>query len=169
MVTHQAPDLLTGTEMSLVAEVGKASNSKGPDRWQQVHFNRDIIRQFFNLEPGDDRSITLERLSSSGQVVDRVGKKLVFAIANKNPKIEFHFGPRDLLYPPDPQRPLLVVVESSQLTYRYRTLMPGDAGHDGIKSLMEAGPSIGKGLRRRIVTLDTVEAYWPQAALRGGI
>lgn len=155
--------------MALVAQVGKAENSNGPPRWQQVHFNKDIARQYFSLQPGDDRSITLEKLSGTGQVLERVGKKLVFSETNKNPKIEFHFGPRDLRYPPDPQRPLLVVVESAPLTYRYRTLMPGDVGHDGIKRLIEAGPSIGRGLRRRIVTLDEVEAYWPQAALRGGI
>jgi hypothetical protein len=94
---------------------------------------------------------------------------LVFSESNKNPKIEFKFGPRDLLYPPDPERPLLVVVESAYLTYRYRTLMPGDAGHEGIQRLLEAGPSIGRGLPRRIVTLDEVEAYWSQAALRGGV
>ncbi|GAB3201808.1 hypothetical protein GCM10027062_24900 [Nocardioides hungaricus] len=168
-MTAQVPDLLTGTEMSLIGQVGKASNRNGPPRWQQVHFNKDVARQFFNLQPGDDRSVTLEKISGTGQVVDRVTKKLVFSESNKNPKLEFKFGPRDLLYPPDPGRPLLVVVESAYLTYRYRTLMPGDAGHEGIQRLLEAGPSVGRGLPRRIVTLDEVEAYWSQAALRGGV
>jgi hypothetical protein len=111
----------------------------------------------------------LERISPAGRVVERVSKKLVFSESNKNPKIEFHFGPRDMAYPPDPLRPLLVVVESAYLTYRYRTLMPGDTGHDGIEQLLLAGPSLGRGLNRRIVTLDEVEAAWPQAALRGGV
>lgn len=168
-MTEQVPDLLTGTEVALVGWVGKANNSTGLPRWQQVHFNQDVARQFFNLEPGDDRSITLEKISPSGRVVDRVSKKLVFSERNKNPKIEFKFGPRDLPYPPDPQRPLLVVVESAYLTYRYRTLMPGDPGHEVIERLLLAGQSVGKGLHRRIVTLDDVEAHWHQAALRGGV
>lgn len=168
-MTMQVPDLLTGTEVALVGWVGKASNSNGPPRWQQVHFNQEVARQFFNLEPGDNRAITLEKISATGRVVDRVSKKLVFSESNKNPKIEFKFGPRDLAYPPDPQRPLLVVVESAYLTYRYRTLMPGDAAHEAVQRLLLAGPSLGKGLHRRLVTLDDVEAYWPQAALRGGV
>src|SRR4051812_29103305 len=104
-MTNEIPDLLTGTEMSLVAQVGKAENSSGFPRWQQVHFNRDIARQFFNLEPGDDRSITLEKISAAGRIVERVSKRLVFSESNKNPKIEFRFGPRNFAYPPHPQRP----------------------------------------------------------------
>lgn len=168
-MSAQVPDLLTGTEVALIGWVGKANNSNGPPRWQQVHFNQDVARQFFNLEPGDDRSITLEKISAVGRVVERVSKKLVFSESNKNPKIEFNFGPRDTAYPPDPMRPLLVVVESTYLTYRYRTLMPGETGHDGIEQLLRAGPSLGRGLHRRIVTLDEIEAAWPQASLRGGV
>ncbi|WP_433600723.1 hypothetical protein ACQPXH_02480 [Nocardia sp. CA-135953] len=168
-MSGQIPDLLTGTELALIGFVGKANNSAGLPRWQQVHFNQDVARQFFSLEPGDDRSITLEKLSAAGFVVERVSKRLVFSESNKNPKIEFRFGPRDMMYPPDPQRPLLVVVEASYLTYRYRTLMPEDAGHAEIERLLLAGPSLGRGLHRRIVTLDDVEASWPQAALRGGV
>jgi hypothetical protein len=169
-MTDQVPDLLTGTEFALLATVGKAGNSTGPQRWQQVHFNKEVARQFFNLEPGDDRSITLEKISAAGRLVERKSKKLVYSeSSNKNIKIEFHFGPTELPYPPDPQRPLLVVVESAHLTYRYRSLMPGDNGHDVVQRLLEAGPSVGIGLPRRIVTLDHVETYWPAAALRGGV
>lgn len=168
-MSKQVPDLLTGTEFALIGWVGKANNSNGPPRWQQVHFNQDVARQFFNLQPGDNRSVTVERISVAGRVVERVSKKLVFSESNRNPKIEFHFGPRDMAYPPDPLRPLLVVVESAYRTYRYRTLMPGDAGFGGIEQLLLAGPSLGRGLHRRIVTLDEVEAAWPGAALRGGV
>jgi len=81
-MTERLPDLLTGTELSLVAEVGKAENRNGPPRWQQVHFNKDVARQFFRLQPGDDRSITLEKLSAAGKVIERVSKKLVFSERN---------------------------------------------------------------------------------------
>jgi hypothetical protein len=157
------PDLLTGTEMCLVAEVPGAGN-----RWQQVHFNIDIARQFFNLEPGMNRSITLERIAASGRLVERTSRQLVLSEVNRNPKIEFFFG-TGANYPAQPCRPLVVVVEAAYLTYRYRTLMPSDAGYEGVVNLLAAGASIGKGLRRRIVTLDELEAYWPGAALRGGI
>lgn len=168
-MTRQPLPLLTGTEVALIAYVGKAGNSRGLPRWQQVHFNQDVARQFFNLEPGDDRSITLAKVSSGGEIVEQVNKRLVFSDRNKNPKIEFRFGPRDLAYPLDPQRPLLVVVESAYLTYRYQTLMPREVGHAEVEGLLLGGPSLGKGLHRRIVTLDDVESHWPQTALRGRV
>jgi hypothetical protein len=162
-MTERVPDLLTGTEMCLVAEVPGAG-----DRWQQVHFNKDVARQFFNLEPGMDRSITIERVSAAGRVVERTARQLVFPESNRNSRIELFFGPR-AEYPPAPDRPLVAVVEAEYLTYRYRTLMPGDTGYEPVLRLLAAGPSIGRGVRRRIVTLDELEAYWPQARLRGGV
>lgn len=162
-VTEHVPDLLTGTEMCLVAEVPGAG-----DRWQQVHFNKDVARQFFNLEPGMDRSITLERISAAGHVLERTSRQLVMPESNRNSRIEFFFGV-DVAYPAPPHRPLVVVVEAAYLTYRYRTSLPGDVGYDGVQNLLAAGTSIGKGLRRRIVTLDELEGYWPHAALRGAL
>jgi hypothetical protein len=158
------PDLLTGTEVCLVAEVPGAGN-----RWTQVHFNKDIARQFFNLQPGMERSITLERISASGRVQSRTSRQLVFPERNRNSRIEFDFGDPRPAYPPLPNRPLVVVVEAAFLTYRYRTLIPGDLGYQGVQNLLAAGPSIGSGVRRRIVTLDDLESYWPQASLRGGV
>ena len=162
-MTEQVPDLLTGTELCLVAEVPGAG-----DRWKQVHFNLDIARRFFNLEPGMDRLITLERISVAGRVAERTCRQLIIPESNRNSRIEFSFG-AITDYPPGPDRPLVVVVESRYLTYRYRTLMPGDTGYDGVISLLAAGPSIGRGVRRRIVALDELETYWPHAALRGGV
>jgi len=163
VVSERIPDLLTGTELCLVAEVPGAGG-----RWKQVHFNLDVARQFFNLEPGSDRSITLERISAQGRVLERSSRQLIIPDSNRNSRIEFSFG-SVAEYPPAPDRPIVVVVEGGYLTYRYRTLMPGDSGYVGVGSLLAAGPSVGKGVRRRIVTLDELEGYWPQAALRGGV
>jgi hypothetical protein len=159
---ERIPDLLTGTELCLVAEVPGAGN-----RWGQLHLNKDIARQFFNLEPGADRSIMTEWLSADGHVLERKTRGLVFSQSNRNPRIEFR-GPR-VEYPPLPDRPLVAVVEAEYLTYRYRMLMPGEDGYDSVLRVLAAGPSIGRGLRRRIVTLDELEAYWPQSRLRGGV
>lgn len=162
-MAERVPDLLTGTELCLVAEVPGAGN-----RWRQVHFNIDIARQFFNLEPGMDRSISLERISAAGRVLERTSRQLIIPESNRNSRIEFSFG-SVTEYPPAPNRPLVVVVEVGYLTYRYRTLLPDESGYEGVLSLLAAGPSIGQGVRRRIVTLDELETYWPQSALRGGV
>lgn len=163
-MTGEIPDLLTGTDTCLVAEV---PGVPGGGRWAQVSFNFDIARRFFSLEPGMDRSITLERISDQGRVEQRTSRRLVSSIVNRNARIEFSFGPVTD-YPAD-GRALLVAVESSYLTYRYRTIVPGDSGHEEVLKLLSAGPSIGRGLRRRLVTLDELEQYWTHSGLRGGV
>lgn len=157
----QFPDLLTGTEYCLVAQVPKAGG-----RWKQTHFNHDIARTFFSLEAGDERSVTLERLGASGEIEERTNRRLVLPPSNGNARIEFSFG-MVTKYPEPPLRPLLVVVEAEYLTFRYRTLMPGDDGYETVLALNLAHPSIGKGCRRIVTTLDELELYWPNALLRG--
>ena len=156
-----APSLLTGTEPALVAEIPGAGG-----RWTQVHFNLDVMRRFFHLEPGKSKSITLERINSSGEVQSRTLRQLVFSTENSNAKLEFDFSPVPS-YPPSSTRPLLVVVEASYLTFRFRMVMPGESGYPQLTSLLSAGPPIGRGVKRRLVTLDEVEAFWPKARLRG--
>ena len=158
-------ELLSGTEMALVAQVPGAGN-----RWHQVHFNMDVARLFFNLEPGSEgKSITLEKISALGNVVARASRQLVFPDSNRNSRIEFDFGGVQTYPAAAMGRPIVVVVEADYLTYRYHTVMPGTPGHEEMTALLHAGRSIGKGVRRRIVTLDDVEAYWPESALRGAV
>lgn len=155
------PSLLTGTEQALVAEVPGAGT-----RWAQVHFNLDVMRRFFHLEPGKPKSVTLERISPSGTLLSRSSRQLVFSTENSNAKLEFDFAPLPT-YPGAATKPILVAVEAVYLTFRFRLVMPGDPGYMQLTSLLAAGPSVGKGVTRRLVTLDEVEAFWPQAGLRG--
>lgn len=159
--TESVPGRLSGTETALVAEVPGAGG-----RWKQVHFNSEVMRRFFHLEQGKDKSITLERISGAGTISSRKSRQLVFSGANSNSKIEFDFEPLPE-YPGGGQRPLLVAVEADYLTFRFRLVMPEEDGHASLLKLLDAGESVGKGLRRRIVTLDDVEAFWPGVALRG--
>ncbi len=155
------PSLLTGTEPALVAEVPGAGG-----RWAQVHFNLDVMRRFFHLEPGKPKSVTLERIAPNGTVQSRTLRQLVFSTENSNAKLEFDFSPLPT-YPGSATKPILVVVEATRLTFRFRLVMPTDPGYQQLTSLLGAGPSVGKGVRRRLVSLDEVEAFWLQVGLRG--
>jgi len=135
-------------------------------RWKQVHFNIDVMRRFFHLGQSNASSVTLERIGPAGTLVSRTSRQLVFSTANSNSKLEFDFDPLPA-YPSDGQRPILVVVEASYLNFRFRLEMPGNPAYTSLRSLLTAGPSIGNGVNRRIVTLDEVEAFWPEAQLRG--
>lgn len=162
-MTQQMPALLTGTETTLVAEVPGAGS-----RWSQVHFNIAVTRRFFGLTQGSTRSVTLERIGPTGAVVRRIESGLVFSESNKNSKIEFDFHPLPR-YPGPATKPIIVVVDAGNDTYRYRLLMPDDSGYALMRDLLAAGPSEGRGVLRRIVTLDEIESYWPYALLRGAI
>lgn len=151
--------MLSGSEYVLVAQV-----PKGSDRWEQTHFNRDIVEQFFRLSPGDSKSITLERIDYLGQFAGRTSRTLVFSDVNKNPKIELDYSP--ICDYPVAGVPILLVLELDPRTFRYRALMPGGSGYAEMLQLSNDLPKIGRGHRRGITNLDEVELRWPGAGLR---
>lgn len=151
--------LLTGTEPVLVAQVPKAGG-----RWHQVHFNMDVGRRFFRVEEGEDKSVSIERISAAGRILGSDTRRLVLGV-NRNYRLEFDFSP-DEDYPGD-RRPLLVIVEVGLRRFRYVTLMPAQPGHEEMLRITGALESIGGGLPRIITTLDEVELRWPGCPLRG--
>jgi len=151
---------LSGAELVLIAQVPKAGG-----RWHQVHFNTDVGRQFFRLNEGEERTVSMERVDAQGQVGPPVTRGLVFSHTNRNYRIEFDFDPVTAY--PNEDRPLVLVLELSLRRFRYLLLMPGDPGHEAMRLLNDSEDSIGKGVRRVVTTLDEVELRWPGCPLRG--
>jgi hypothetical protein len=137
---------------------------KAGSRWHQVHFNKDVMWEFFRLARGDSRRISLERVDSEGRLHHAVPRQLVLSDTNLNPKIEFDFG--DVRDYPTEGVPLLLVLELDLRTFRYQALMPGQSGYNEMRQLNHELPSIGKGLPRGLATLDEVELRWPGCKLR---
>jgi len=163
-VTKAFNQPLGGTELVLVARVPKAGS-----RWTQVHFNKDLTKQFFRLEEGDERTLTFERIDGEGYRQDQVARPLVLSGINRNSKIELDFGIKEGRrpdYPEDGETPIVVILELDTRTFRYQTLMPGQQGHDAMYTLTEQLPSVGRGLPRVLTTLDEVELRWPNCRLR---
>jgi hypothetical protein len=151
---------LSGSELVLVAQVPRAG-----DRWQQVHFNRDVAESFFRVAPGDSVHVELECVGPGGRVTSTVSRPLVFAERNRNCKLEFSFG-AGVPYP-EVSVPILVVVELDLRKFRYVALMPGSDGYDSMLALNESKPRLGRGMRRVITTLDEVELRWSACPIRG--
>jgi hypothetical protein len=150
--------LLAGTELVLVAQVPKAG-----DRWHQVHFNIDVASRFLRVTPGGDLMVSLERVDWAGRVVARSARPLVFAERNRNCKVEFDFG--GVVDYPSGGPPLLVVLELDVRQFRYLSLLPGSSGYDEMLRLTNDLPSVGRGKRRAITTLDEVRLRWPACPL----
>ena len=151
--------LRSGSELVLVAEVPRAG-----DRWHQVHLNVDIGSQFFRVRPEQQEElVTLQLIDSAGAVLDTVTRSLVFSQANRNYRLEFNFG--QIANYPSEGPPLLVVLETGTRHFKYVALMPWDTGYQEMLSLNQTLPSIGKGRRRVITTLDEIEMRWPNCPL----
>jgi hypothetical protein len=109
--------------------------------------------------------VSLERMAPNRTVAFRSSRPLVFADRNRNPKVEFDFAGRTEY--PDDGVPILVVLELDVRRFRYVPLMPGQPGYEEMLALNLALPSVGRGHRRGITTLDEVELRWPGCPLRG--
>jgi hypothetical protein len=151
--------LLTGTEPILVAQVPKAG-----DRWEQVHFNMDVGRRFFRVEEGEEKTVSIERVSATGEPIGEYTRKLVLG-PNRNYRIEFDFTPVSDY--PASWRPLLVILELALRRFRYIPLLPGDEGHAEMFRATQELASVGAGLPRVITTLDEIELRWERCPLRG--
>ncbi len=148
-----------GSAQVLVAQVPKAGG-----RWHQVHFNMKVASQFFRLEAGTQRRISIERVDSAGRLHEAIARPLVLSEVNKNSKIEFDFG--SVREYPASGVPILLVLELDVRTFRYQLLVPGDGGYDEMLQLNHELPAVGRGLPRGITTLDEVELRWPGCRLR---
>jgi len=154
-----SPVMLGGSELVLVARI-----PKGGGRWKQAHFNRKLATEFFHVVPGSGRTVRLERVNRSGRLEPPVTRPLVYSEAsNKNCKIELDFdAPR---YPGNGP-PIVAIVDLGVRSFRYRSVLPGYAGYQELWDLTEEKPSVGRGFRRILISLDELELRWPSSGLR---
>lgn len=141
----------------LVAEV-----PSGGGRWNQVHFNKAAVEEFFRVRPDSaDRAFLYEVSEDGSTLTAEPPRKCIYSDVNKNHKIEFaaHHGEE---YPDPP--PILVIREVGHHTFVYRMLLGGDQGYDEMRTLLGDNPIIGRGpTARTIVDGAELLAYWPDS------
>ena len=139
----------------LIAQVPAAGG-----RWHQVHFNRDVIEQFFQVTPNSNQRVYLRAMSSSGDQGEEEVRPCVFSEqSNRNCKIELA-SRRGEEYPPGGERPVAVFKEIQARTFDYMLLLPGDDGYEEMLNLAETLPTTGRGLPRVITTMEIVRDAW---------
>lgn len=149
----------------LLAQVPKAGG-----RWAQVHFNAQVIRDYFRLNRLDVERVYLTSVSTDftrGEV--EVRPCIFSADSNRNHKIEIGAaGHRE--YPPDdengnPRPPLLIFRERQLRTFDYMLLLPNNVAYDDVKELSNNLPSPGRGLPRPITDMATLYDVWNNCPL----
>lgn len=146
-----APD---SSDRMLVAEV-----PGGGPRWQQVHFNKPAITDFFRAAPNTADRVFLYRVEPGGAAFAEPPRPVVFSAVNVNHKIEFRAHAGEPY--PTAGPPILVLREIGLRTFSYTMLLPGESGYAEMTAFLAANPSIGRGAPRVIATRAQVEAAWP--------
>ena len=142
----------------LLAQVPKAG-----ERWSQVHFNAQVIADYFRLSRFDTQRVYLTRVSADATRGEVEVRPCVFsADSNRNHKIEIGAA-KHLDYPEG--RPILIFKERQLRAYDYLLLMPDEEGYESILELSNHLPSLGHGLPRALTDADALENAWPGCPL----
>ena len=147
-----------GTNRFLIAQIPKAGA-----RWRQIHFNADVIDQFFRVRPDSTQRVCLVECRQDGSFAEPETRPCVYSQANKNYKIEIA-SHRGQPYP-NSGRPVAVYHELQTRSFAYMLLMPGDPGYDEMYGLTEQLPNVGKGRPRAIANSADVRSSWAACPL----
>ena len=153
-------DLPVGrTDRFLVAQIPKAGG-----RWHQIHFNRDVIENFFRVRLGTtSQRVFLVECRHDGTFAEQEVRPCVYSGANMNPKIEIashHGAPY-----PDSGRPIAVYRELQVRSFAYMLLMPGDPGYAEMLALTGDLPTVGSGVPRVITNAAGICGFWAACPL----
>lgn len=159
-IRQPSPSRLPAAEPMLVAQIPGAGK-----RWSQVHFNREVMEKFFNLDPEDHEILYLRELNA----VSYEERPIVFAERNRNVKVEIGSA-KGLPYPGlargVQQRPILLVRREGTARYRYLLLMPGEPGHAEMLALsVQHFQPHGTQLPRIVVSRNQVVSSWRDCPL----
>ena len=141
----------------LLAEVPKAG-----DRWAQVHFNVDVVREYFRISDYQTQRVYLTQVTSNGMKKDIEVRQCIYSQINRNHKIEIGAA-KGIEYPETP--PLLVFQERQLRVFDYMLLMPGDDGYGSLIDLTHNLPPIGRGFPRVITNVNELEKAWANCPL----
>ena len=147
-----------GTNRFLVAQIPKAGA-----RWRQIHFNADVVRQFFRVQADSTQRVSLFECRQDGSFAEQESRPCVYSQTNMNYKIEIS-SHRGKPYP-NTGRPVAVYRELQARSFAYMLLMPGDPGHEEMYTLTERLPNIGKGVPRVVADSADIRSSWAACPL----
>ena len=147
-----------GTDRFLIAQIPKAGA-----RWRQIHFNADVIEQFFRVRPDSTQRVYLVECRRNGSFAEQEVRPCVYSRTNMNYKIEIA-SHRGEPYP-NAGRPVAVYRELQARSFAYMLLMPRDPGHKEMYTLTERLPKIGRGRPRAIANSTDIRDSWAACPL----
>jgi hypothetical protein len=149
----------SGTSRMLIAEIPAAGG-----RWRQIHYNRDVIDEFFRVHENSAERVFLREVRGDGLIGEEEIRPVVFSTSNKNLKIEVS-ARKDVDYPEAEGKPLILLRELGVRNFLYMIILPGENGYAEARELLYGSRSIGRGVRRTIVSSDDLHSVWRNCPL----
>lgn len=160
--TGQPRDALTAAELEVVEtglRVLLQTVPKSGDRLSQVGIAAVDMREFFGLEPEQQRIVRLQQLQPGGVPQRIETRSLVRSPVNQNSRIEVG-GLGGKFYPAE-GRPVLIFQETGEEDYyRYMLLMPGDHGFVEVTAYLDSLPRRGLALSHMITNVESLQEIW---------
>ena len=148
------PIAVPTTARLLIARVPAAAG-----RWAQIHLNRDVVEQFFRIKPNSAERAFLNERRMDGTFGPEEVRPCIYAVANKNFKIEMAAA-KGHEYP-SAGPPLALYLELGLRTFEYMLLFPSHPLYGAVDQLLVSLPPLGRGLHRSVTTLEALGAIWP--------
>lgn len=145
------------------AEVLIAQIPKAGGRWKQVHYNKDVVKKFFQVSNDSHQRVFLKEFKPDGSEGDFEIRPVVYSSSNKNFKIEINPS-TDYSYP-NSYPPIIVLRKVGTRIFLYTLLFPENPHFESVRKFLESKKSIGKGVRRAIINGDDVLKIWPDCPL----
>ena len=141
----------------LIAQIPRAGG-----RWSQVHFNADVVRDYFRMVDFGTQRAYLVQVGHDGVRSEGEVRPCVYSSSNGNHKIEFGAA-SGRQYPATP--PVLVLRERQLRVFDYMLLFPGANGYSEAFDLTNTLPRLGRGLPRVMTDINTLERAWAACPL----
>lgn len=148
----------------LVAEIPGKTNP----RWKQANFDRDNYENFFGAKVfgakvEKPRFMLFRHVEPDGSLEDTETRSSVVV---KSRNFRFELAAAAGLKYPSKGRPIAVFVRQASRNFRYRLVMPGDAGHKTLEKFLS---SKWKGradrMRRVRTTVSDLQGTWKDSPL----
>jgi hypothetical protein len=133
----------------LIAEVGKG------DRWKQANFPKQIMEDYFGVDPLANEHISLVPVNNAGVASPPVDTQVVH-VKSVNFRIELT-SVSGVAYPAS-GKPIAVFRKVSAKNFRYHVYMPGDTSHADLDAFLGANYS-GPGHHLKRVTTQNATLH----------
>lgn len=143
---------------ALVAEIPRGT----ADGRIQANFSKQRFEDFFGASASAQRPCLLFHVRGDGTLAEHEVRPPIFTKSD-NFRLELGAG-RGAIYPQQ-GRPIGLFVRVATRTFLYMLLMPGDAGHAEVSTLLDRATPVGRNMRRITFDVADVRAAWPASPL----